>query len=117
MKVYKLKESGMLDTVHSSGWRHLELGPDEEKPIIQLGNSRTKLRQNRPSSSESAEPEDTSNRMFLVAYILQSDPPGPQSYYLPERYRINRETVEVRPLESSTSDSYQTLHGDANSVQ
>ena len=114
MKVYKLKESGMLDTVHSSGWRHLELGPDEEKPIIQLGHSRTKL-QKRPSSSESAEPEDSSNRMFLVAYILQSDPPGSASYYLPERYRINRETVEVRPLD--TSDSYQTLHGDANSVQ
>lgn len=37
VKVFKLKESGMLDTVHSSGWKYLDFSPDQEKTIIQLG--------------------------------------------------------------------------------
>lgn len=58
--------------------------------------------------------------MFMVAYILQNDPPGDESYYLPERYCINRGVSDVTLAAStidSHSDSYNTLHGEANSVQ
>lgn len=63
--------------------------------------------------------------MFMVAYILQNDPPGDESYYLPDRYCINRGVSDVTTLAATTtttsvdshSDSYNTLHGEANSVQ
>ena len=55
--------------------------------------------------------------MFMVAYILQNDPPGLKSYYLPDRYKIDRGDSDMTQVMESHSDSYNTLHGEANSVQ
>ena len=101
----------MLDSVHSSGWKHLEFAPDQEKCIIQLGNTRSK-------SSNSENPPDTNNkdaskRMYMVAYILQNDPPG-RAYYLPERYSIHRSELHVaKGEEKKEENAYNTLHGEA----
>jgi len=128
VKVFKLKESGMLDTVHSSGWKYLDFSPDQEKTIIQLGGGvGGAQRVQRQTSTESVQSSSATpltpqrdQRMFMVAYILQNDPPGDESYYLPERYCINRGVSDVTLAAStidSHSDSYNTLHGEANSVQ
>ena len=67
-----------------------------------------------PVSSASTRPDQ---RMFMVAYILQNDPPGIKSYYLPDRYKIDRGDNDMTQVMESHSDSYNTLHGEANSVQ
>ena len=36
VKVFTLKPDGALDLSHSSGWRHFELGKDNDKTIIQI---------------------------------------------------------------------------------
>lgn len=103
VKVFTLKPDGALDLSHSSGWRHFELGKDNDKTIIQI----QRLKRPRLNFRES--------KMFMVAYMIFCEP-AETCFYLPKSLAIKKSilpTSHSSSLSNSSNIVPSDLHGNS----